>query len=146
MSEYVDVKTEFKSQEALIAALRETGGWAADQIEIHATPASLEDYHGNVRPDAAHLIIRRKHVGAASNDMGFRRQPDGRYEMLISDFDRGAGEYATMKNPRYGEAWQKQLRQNYAYHAIRLQQQARGRTVTRQNVNGRVIVTVGGYR
>jgi hypothetical protein len=146
MSEYCDIKTEFKSEPALIAALQETGGWTADQIERHATPQSLTDFHGNVRPDAAHVIIRRKHVGPASNDLGFVRQADGRYQMIISDFDRGNGEYANMKHARYGEAWQARLRQNYAYHAIRLQQQARGRTVTRQTVGGKVIVTVGGYR
>jgi hypothetical protein len=147
MSEYVDIKTEFKNQEALIAALMETGPWTREQIEVHPDGAPLIDYHGKTRPDVAHIIIRRKHVGTASNDIGCIRGADGKYMLCLSDFDTGNGEYTNRAQvARCNAAWQGRLKQNYAFHAIRLQQQQRGRTVTRQMIGGKMHVTVQGYR
>lgn len=141
MSEYADIKTQFKSLPALLAALQETGGWTREQIETHDTPQHLFGYMDDQREQTANVIIRRQNVGAASNDIGFSRGADGSYSAVISAYD-GGQEYS-----RYGKAWQGRLKQSYAYHAIRLQQQQRGRTVNRTtDAQGRMIVTVGGIR
>lgn len=137
MSEYCDIKTQFKSLPALLSALQETGGWSQEQIQVYAEPQHLVGHGGDARQQTAHVIIRREHVGYASNDLGFIRGADGTYTAIISEYD----------SHRYGPQWQGRLRQNYAFHALRLQQQARGRTVTRRSLpNGKIIVEVGGYR
>ena len=39
----------------------------------------------------ANIIIRRQHVGGASNDVGFLKKADGSYELIISEFDKSGG-------------------------------------------------------
>lgn len=149
MSEYATINTEYRDVNALIAALLETQGgrtpWTAADIERHDKPAALVDYHGKVRPDAAHLIIRREKIGAASNDLGFVRTPTGTYQMIVSDFDVGAGEYADYKHGRLNADWQRRLKCNYAYHAVRISQQRYGRTVTRTWNGQKQVLTVKGF-
>jgi hypothetical protein len=137
MSRYCEVQTEFKDQDSLIDALVETGKWTTGQIEIHEVPQHLFGYHGDQREQKAHIIIRRKHVGSASNDIGFVKREDGKYEAIISEYDSG----------RYGKKWIGSLTGNYAYHRIRREQESRGRSVTRERCpNGHQRVIVTGYR
>lgn len=137
MSRYCVVKTQFKDCEALIKALRETGGWTKDQIEIHDIPQHLYGYTGDQRTETANIIIRRQHVGRASNDIGFIRNEDGHYEAIISAYDVN----------KYGSTWIGQLRGNYAYHKIRREQESRGRMVSRTRCpSGRQRIEIRGYR
>lgn len=137
MSLYCSVETQFKNQDALVAALMETGEWQVNQIDVYDVPQHLFGYQGDVRKEVAHIVIRRESVGSASNDMGFVKNPDGTYSAIISEYDKS----------KYDEAWLKQLKGNYAYHAIRLQQAARGRSVTRERMpDGRQRIRVKGYR
>ena len=139
MSEYVEVKTAFQDPTALVAALMETGHWKAEQIEVHPEVQNLYGYHGDVRSQRAHIIIRRAYVGPASNDIGFERQADGRFVGHISEYDR--------TSRGYNEEWNRRLRQNYAFHATRIPQEARGRRVTREWLpNGHQRVVIEGYR
>ena len=46
----------------------------------------LFGYHGDRRPETAALVVRRRHIGPASNDLGFARTAEG-YFPIISDFD-----------------------------------------------------------
>ncbi len=137
MSMYCTVLTQFKSPSALVAALAEAGGWTTDQIEIHETPQNLFGYKGDIRTQKAHVIVRRQHVGSASNDIGFELDASGQYVSHVSRFD----------SKKYGEDWMKRLRQAYAFHAIRIQQENKGRHVTRKRLeNGKTLVEVTGYR
>lgn len=137
MSQYCLVKTQFKNEAALVAALIETGNWTSAQIEIHESPQSLIGIGGGVRKEQAHIIIRRVHVGSASNDIGFHKTKTGEYEAIISEYDKG----------KYGEKWLGLLKQNYAFHRVERQQRSRGRTVTRERLgNGRQRVAISGYR
>jgi len=86
MSAYHEVKTSFKDPECLIAALGEQGYTTVEQHDI-AQP--LYGYHGDVRKETANIIVRRKYVGSAANDIGYKKQADGTYEQIISDFDKG---------------------------------------------------------
>jgi len=137
MSRYCTVKTQFKDEAALVDALMETGEWTRQQIEVHQVPQHLFGYRGDQRPETAHVIIRKKHVGSASNDIGFVKDDEGSYAAIISAYDRG----------RYGEQWVGQLKGNYAFHKVRREQESRGRTVTRERCpGGRQRVVVTGYR
>ena len=137
MSEYCDIKTQFKNVDALVDALLEASPhWTRDKIEVHNEPQHLYGFQGDMREQTAHVIIRRQTIGGASNDIGFIRGADGTYTAQISRYDQH----------RHGERWQAKLKQSYAFHAIRRQQERNGRTVTRQvRTDGKIVVSVKGY-
>lgn len=137
MSRYCVIKTLFKDGQALVSALMEMNGWTIKQVEVHSTPQPLFGYHGDQRKEKAHIIIRRKHIGNASNDIGFLQHEDGNYEAIVSEYDSN----------KYGEAWRGKLKSNYAYQKIHRDMTARGRSVSREMLpDGRQRVTVTGYR
>jgi len=92
MSAYVGCETEIADQESLLEALVELG-IPRDRIEVHEVARSLYGYQGDVRSQKAHVIVRRRDVGAASNDIGFERMEDGRFKTWVSEYDvlRGLG-------------------------------------------------------
>ncbi len=139
MSHYVEIETQFNDQQALIEALTSIqGGWRLDQIEIHQTPQSLYGYHGDEREEKANIIIRRKHVGSAANDVGFALQDDGSYKAIISEYDQRS---------RCNPAFMTRLKTEYACAAVEKQAKQRGKTVTRvPQKDGRVILKIRGYR
>ncbi len=84
MSSYAEVKTNFNDGELLIKALETVGYNAENHI---GAPINLIGYHGDMRKDKADIVVPRKQIGSASNDIGFRRQDDGTYKAIISDYD-----------------------------------------------------------
>ena len=99
MSHFVECQTKFRDPEALVAALIECG-FQEDQIEVHAEAVPLYGYQGDVRPQKAHVVVRREHVGTAANDVGWQRVPDGTWSQrwncwaIISQPLRGGGRAA----------------------------------------------------
>ena len=137
MSHYVECKPGFKDQQALIDALV-TAGFDRDQIEVHAESAALYGYQGDERPQRAHIVIRREHVGTAANDVGWERMPNGTFRAWISEYDA---------RHRFNGETQNRIKQEYAYHAVARQQRTLGRTVERRVLhNGEIEVVIGGYR
>jgi hypothetical protein len=137
MSHYVECQTEFRDVQALIVALKACA-FEAHQIELHQEAVLLYGYKGDVRPQKAHLVIRREHVGTAANDVGWEKQPNGTYRAWISEYDA---------RHRFNQQLQNKIKQEYAYHAVARQQQALGRTVQRRMLEtGELEVTIGGYR
>ena len=59
------------------------------QFEDHKVAQNLHGYAGDIRKQTANIIVRRKNVGSASNDVGFRRKANGKYELIISEYDQG---------------------------------------------------------
>lgn len=104
MSHYTVVRTRMVDRQALAAALADLGFPA---VEVYDEPQPLIGYRGDRRAQRAHVIVRRQHLGRASNDIGFARQQDGSYQALISRFDRA----------RYNARWLERLHARYAYHA-----------------------------
>jgi len=147
MSHFVECQTEFRDAEALIAALIECG-FPQSRIEVHQHAVPLYGYEGDQRPQRAHIVIRRQHVGQAANDVGWERLPDGSFKAWISEFDAGVGPYSKRRNTaRFNEAVQNRMKQEYAYQVIARQQRTRGRTITRQQLpTGEIELTIGGYR
>lgn len=100
MSHFAEVKCAFKAEfkDEFIASLEAEFG--AGTVEFNEEGADMFGYHGDNRskispksPDwspRCEIIIRRKHIGSASNDIGFKFQPDGSIKGYISDFDKGA--------------------------------------------------------
>jgi hypothetical protein len=72
-----------KDRRLLLAALADLGYTQVEEGE--ALP--LFGYQGDRRPETAALVVRRRHLGAASNDVGFARTPDG-YVPIVSEYDQ----------------------------------------------------------
>ena len=87
MSKYDSFQTTLMEAEPLVAALKALGY----PVEIHGQPAPLFGYHGDERPERAHIIIRREYLDSASNDIGFFRGPDGHFRAILSEYDRSIG-------------------------------------------------------
>ena len=106
MSEFRTYETIYKDKECLKAALAEQG---YEIVEDHEVPQQLYDYHGRATTytdkngDKANIIVRRKYVGGAANDLGFKRGEDGRYSAIISAFDRG----------KHNDGWLLNLKKSY---------------------------------
>lgn len=84
MSKYLSFPdVVFTDRRLLLAALAELG--YPDVEEGEALP--LYGYQGDRRPETAELVVRRRHLGAASNDLGFTRTPQG-YLPIVSEYDQ----------------------------------------------------------
>jgi hypothetical protein len=86
VSKYMHFAAEvFKDRHLLLTALA-TLGYA--DVEQGERPA-LFGYRGR-RAETADLVVRRQHIGRASNDLGFRRTPQGFVPVMpvISEYDR----------------------------------------------------------
>ncbi len=75
--------TAFKDRECLLNALAECGYLETEEGEA----LSLYGYRGDRRPETAQIVVRRKFIGAASNDLGFQKTENG-YVPVISEYDQ----------------------------------------------------------
>jgi len=85
MSAYASLETQYKDRECLVAALGDMG---YNDVEVHEDAQSLVGYHGDTRTQKANVIVRRKFVGQAANDIGWELQ-NGSYVQHISQYDSG---------------------------------------------------------
>ena len=102
MSHYTTLATRITDPEALCGALADLG---YGDVEVHDQPQPLYGFLGDPRGDRAHVIIRRRHVGRLSNDIGFLRQESGNYLALISEYDR----------TKHNESWLDLVTAKHAY-------------------------------
>ncbi len=132
MSHYSKLKTKIKRKTALIKALKRINNnkWAS-AIEVHDEATNLYGYTGDKRADKAEIIIRRKDVGQASNDIGFKQAADGSWEAIISDYD----------SSNYNKKWLDKLNQLYADETIKEVGFENGYTVESQEIDGEMFVT-----
>lgn len=104
MSAYITLQTPMIDQECLLEALSDLG-FDSSKIEVHETPVNLHGYMGDRRNQSANIVIRRQHVGRASNDVGFLKTPTG-FQAYVSGYD----------HPRFGKGWLDKLHQQYQVH------------------------------
>jgi len=102
MSKYL-VFTEFafKDRRLLLAALADLG--YADVEE--GDGLSLFGYQGDQRPETAQLVVRRRSLGSASNDLGFSHTVLG-YVPILSEYDQRAlhgGQFLVKLRTAYSE-------------------------------------------
>ena len=127
MSHFVKIVTMIKDRTALIKALERMG--FAGKLEVNEGPVALYGYKGDIRSERAHIVIRRKHVGGSSNDIGFERMNDGRYAAHISEFDQGTGSYSGHEGT-YGKTWQGKLLSYYGVEKAKMEFKAKGMSYT----------------
>jgi len=131
MSHFTSIKTQIKDRDALVKALNDVG---LKNLEVHESAQSLYGYQGDVRPETAEIIIRRKYVGSASNDIGFKLQEDGQYQAIISEYDRH----------KYNQNWLGKVMQRYGYNTLMNSAEEQGFTIEEDEVmeDGTVRVVV----
>ena len=100
MSEFHLIETKFKDQSVLVSTLKEMGY----SPEIHKKAKNLQGYQGDKRNQKAHIIIPRKQVGTASNDVGFEKNEKG-FVLHASAFDKAWRDGNRIKtlNKKYAE-------------------------------------------
>lgn len=99
MSHYVEIEVEFDvaATKELIEALEMQFG--KGNVEYHPNGSDLFGYEGSNRskmnpksPDYSppcEIVVRRRHVGSAANDVGFKAMPNGKYKAFVSEYDNG---------------------------------------------------------
>lgn len=125
MSAYRVIQTEFRTLSSLIKALADIG-YNDRQLQVGSNTNDLEmyGYHGELRPETCAVRIDRKHIGSASNDIGFAWNNETKtYQAIISDFDRGY----TWTPEVVGK-----LKQQYAFQELSRQAKAKGYTVQQE--------------
>jgi hypothetical protein len=123
MSHYCEVAIELTDEGCLVAALSRLG--FQGKVEVHREAQTLYGYMGDARPQKAHIIIRRQHVGRAANDLGFERQADGKYRVWVSEFDQSRN--------GYDNAWLGRLKQAYGIEKVRKEAKKRGYSIPNKN-------------
>ena len=121
MSQYLNMATQIVSGEHLVKALKDVG---FNEVEVYRTSQPLRDWMGSLTANTAEIIIRKKYVGRASNDIGFKLGPDRRFTAFISDFDKD----------RFNDAWLNRLTQRYAYHVAMDMLQEKGFDLVQESV------------
>jgi len=100
MSKYGETQTVLREEKYLVDALNEMGY----QAEIHPDGASLNSYYSEQEGKVANIIIRRAQLPGAFGDVGFVRQPDGRFTLIEDELDDHSG---------YGRKWLGRVQQIY---------------------------------
>lgn len=100
MSKFEEMKTVLTEECFLVEALRDLGY----KPEICREGMALYGYMGDERPERAQIVIRRRQLDSASNDIGFVQDASGVYRALISEYDRAIG---------FDAAWLGRLSQTY---------------------------------
>ncbi|MCZ2156672.1 MAG: DUF1257 domain-containing protein [Bryobacterales bacterium] len=100
MSKYLEMRTAFTDEKYLVEALQDLGY----QPEVDREGSRLVGYMGDERAERAQVIVRRRQLDSASNDIGFTRDASGAFQAVISEYDRGIG---------FDDAWLGRLAQTY---------------------------------
>lgn len=100
MSKYLEMTTALTDERYLVESLRELGY----EPEVCREGKALIGYLGDQRTERAEIIVRRRQLDSASNDIGFARDGSGVYRAIVSEYDRGIG---------FDDAWLGRVSQAY---------------------------------
>lgn len=130
MSHYTQIQTQIREVPILLNVLGEMG---FHTVECHEQAQHLYGYQGDVRPETAEVIIRRRFIGSAANDVGFKRRDSGEFQAIISEYDRGT---------RCNAAWLQELNRRYAYNLIHDQAKEQNLIVEEEQTleNGDIVI------
>jgi hypothetical protein len=73
-------------------------------VEVHPDGAPLNSYYSEQEAKVANIVIRRAQLPGAFGDVGFVRQPDGRFTLIEDELDDHSG---------YGKKWLGRVQQIY---------------------------------
>ena len=113
MSKYGEIQTVLREERFLLDALKEMGY----QVEVHPEGAPLSSYYSEQESKVANIIIRRAQLPGAYGDVGFVRQPDGRFTLIEDELDGYGG---------YGRKWLGRVLQIYKESQTLAVAQAKG--------------------
>lgn len=146
MSHFTEIRVNFsqKCEAELVAALEEQFG--KGHVEIHPEGSALFGYQGDNRSKLpvgssnyappCHLIIRKQHVGGASNDVGYRKNEDGTYSAYISQYDQSSN---------FNMAKQDKVAVKYTELVTEKQLKAKGYTIKKTYENGKLVIVGSKY-
>lgn len=83
ISEFHVIEVLFKDEGILVQSLKEMGY----KPDIYEKAINLRGYQGDKREQKAHIVVSRKQVGRASNDIGFERKKTGGFVLHASAYD-----------------------------------------------------------
>lgn len=107
LSHMTTLKSTFRRKSALVKALQkiDNGRWATC-VEVHEEKQKLHGYdEAGANASQSEVIIRRKNIPNAYNDMGFALEADGTYSVKGSDFST---------DRHYNQKWLDKLLQTYS--------------------------------
>lgn len=135
MSEYCVIKVDINDTDSLKEALKELGY----PFEEHSESQNLRGYRGDTREQRAHLIVRKEYISSMSNDIGFLRGTDGKYKLIISQYDKSV--------PRIYNDFAKKAQQLYSKSKILKQTAKLGFTPIKTSTDeqGRIKIVVRSY-
>ena len=113
MSKYGETQTVLREEKFLLAALKEMGY----QVEVHPEGTKLNSYYSEQEAKVANIVIRRAQLPGAFGDVGFVRQPDGRFTLIEDELDNHSG---------YGKKWLGRVQQIYKENQTLAVAQAKG--------------------
>ena len=113
MSKYGRFESSLTDERYLVEALKELGY----EVEVHPDGARLNSYYSEQVKKVANIIVRRAQLRGAFGDIGFARQPDGRFTLIADELDGYHG---------YGEKWLGRVQQLYKEKQTLAMAQARG--------------------
>jgi len=73
------------------------------EIKVHETAQNLEGYRGDKRKEKANVIVPRRFVGGAANDLGFNVTSNGTVKYISEN-----------ESYKYGSSWVHQMEKQYA--------------------------------
>ena len=113
MSKYGETQTVLREEKFLLDTLKEIGY----QVEVHPEGTPLNSYYSEQEAKVANIIIRRAQLPGAFGDVGFVRQPDGRFTLIEDELDDHSG---------YGKKWLGRVQQVYKENQTLAVAQAKG--------------------
>ena len=146
MSHYTDMECSFTQtyEKEMVKSLELVFG--EGNVEVHEEPSALFGYGGDDRSKEkesskdyapkCHIIVRRKNVGIAANDIGYRRNEDGTYSAYVSDYDRGH---------TFTEKKRNSVNKEYTLSVSERQLKSQGYITKRITVDGKVRIRGGKY-
>lgn len=138
--------TKFKDSECLVQALEDVG---LKNVEVHDDAQPLFGIGGDYRlasnwdahtrdpelAQKAHVIVRKKDLRSAANDLGFERMEDGAFRCIVSGYDRSWN----------NEAWLAKVTQRYNVALDKKKVKAMGYQVLGEKTlaNGDIVIRAG---
>jgi hypothetical protein len=90
------LRTQFTSRYRLRQAL-DAAGVAYEEVPIGQAERHVYGYRGDERPETATFIVRRKHIGTLSNDLGWTWNGQC-FEEIVSEYDEGCAATTSIRS------------------------------------------------
>ena len=89
MSKYKEITTQITDPDHITAALDDMG--VPYEVAAAGQEIPLYGYQGDQRDETGAVVVRREHIGSASNDIGWSLDPEtGAYQLYLSEYDAGS--------------------------------------------------------